>query len=360
MINATLTVAVALLVARLGLAAVFGVAGLAKLRDRSGTREMLIAFGVPLDSVGVLSTLLPLAELILAAALVLSLSARWSALGACALLVVFSCAIGVSLARGRKPDCRCFGQLGAAPVGPRTLARNIVLLLIASFIALGDPTHSDSLVFAWLGSHVAWTIVGLVVFGIVAVQSLVVLEMLRQQGRMLLRIEQLEGASRHFASNGHSNGVQSKAGLPVGSPAPSFTLPTLEGTTVTLADLRLSGNPVALFFVHPGCGPCIALLPEIAAWQRDLSQRLTVAIISELGVAENLRSLGGLRLQNVLIQEHRAISDSYQSSATPAALIIKSDGAIGSGIAAGAVAIRELIEAANARSVESVNPKATV
>jgi hypothetical protein len=34
-----------------------------------------------------------------------------------ALLVLFIVAIAVTLARGRKPDCHCFGQLHSKPIG---------------------------------------------------------------------------------------------------------------------------------------------------------------------------------------------------------------------------------------------------
>ena len=54
---------------RLVLAAVFAVAGLAKLRDRDGTRTALAAFGAPAAAVPALSILLPLAELAVAGCL---------------------------------------------------------------------------------------------------------------------------------------------------------------------------------------------------------------------------------------------------------------------------------------------------
>ncbi|ATB27481.1 TlpA family protein disulfide reductase [Melittangium boletus] len=44
--------------------------------------------------------------------------------------------------------------------------------------------------------------------------------------------------------------------LPVGAPAPDFTLRTLSGDTVRLAELR--GQPVVLAFWAPWCGVCKA------------------------------------------------------------------------------------------------------
>ena len=123
-----------LLAARLLLAAVFLVAGLAKLADRAGSRKALVDFGVPVALAAPLGLLLPLAEIAVPAALVSIPSAWWGAVGALALLLLFVAGISVNLARGRKPDCHCFGQLHSTPAGWPTLVRNAVLAAIAGFV----------------------------------------------------------------------------------------------------------------------------------------------------------------------------------------------------------------------------------
>ena len=60
----------ALLVIRLLLAAVFVVAGVAKLADPKGSRQAIIDFGVPAGLASPLGILLPLAELVCAGALI--------------------------------------------------------------------------------------------------------------------------------------------------------------------------------------------------------------------------------------------------------------------------------------------------
>ena len=60
---------------------VFVAAGAAKLADRAGSRQAVAAFGVP-SLATPLATLLPLAELAVAAALIPAASAWWGALGA--------------------------------------------------------------------------------------------------------------------------------------------------------------------------------------------------------------------------------------------------------------------------------------
>ncbi len=68
--------------------------------------------------------------------------------------------------------------------------------------------------------------------------------------------------------------------LPVGQAAPEFSLPDLDGNPVTLAMLRSPGKPVLLVFTDPHCNPCMALLPDIAQWQREQAGHATVAVIS--------------------------------------------------------------------------------
>src|SRR5260370_36719025 len=99
---------VVLLLARLLLAVVFGVGGLAKLGDRAGSRQALIDFGGPARLVTPLAVLLPLAELAVAVALIPTASAWWGALGALALLRLFITALRYNLARARTPDFHCF------------------------------------------------------------------------------------------------------------------------------------------------------------------------------------------------------------------------------------------------------------
>src|SRR5918999_3175906 len=124
----------ALLIARLVLAAVFTLAGVAKLADLKGSRKAIIEFGLPAVVASPLALLLPLAELGVGAALIAASSAWWGALGALGLLVLFVVGISINLARGKKPNCHCFGQLHSAPAGWKTLARNGALAALAGFV----------------------------------------------------------------------------------------------------------------------------------------------------------------------------------------------------------------------------------
>jgi uncharacterized membrane protein YphA (DoxX/SURF4 family) len=142
----------ALLVARLLLAMVFAVAGVAKLADREGSRQAIVDFGLPSALAAPFGLLLPLAELAVAATLLPASTAWWGSLGALALLSVFVVGISINLARGRKPDCHCFGQLHSSPAGWKTLARNGALAAVAGFVLWQGSDGAGPSAVAWVGN----------------------------------------------------------------------------------------------------------------------------------------------------------------------------------------------------------------
>src|SRR5258708_798708 len=125
--------ALALLFARILLAVVLLIAGLAKLADRPGSQKALNDFGLPQALARPMGRALPLGEIALAIGLA-SAWAWWAALGTLELLLVFIASISFQLVRGRRPSCHCFGQLRSAAVGPSTLARNGLLALLATLV----------------------------------------------------------------------------------------------------------------------------------------------------------------------------------------------------------------------------------
>ena len=134
-----------LLVIRLAIAALFLVAGLAKLADAAGTRQAIVEFGLPDVFARPAAVLLPWAEVAIAVALIPVSSSGWGAGAALILLSVFTAAIAVNLVRGRTPACHCFGQIHARPIGPLTLVRNGVFAVAAAFLVSLGPGPACSL-----------------------------------------------------------------------------------------------------------------------------------------------------------------------------------------------------------------------
>jgi methylamine dehydrogenase accessory protein MauD len=327
----------ALVIARLVLAAVFLTAGLAKLADREGSRQAMRDFGVPAPLAGPLGTLLPLAELTVAVALVFPATAWAGALAAGVLLLLFVQAIAVNLARGRQPDCHCFGQLHSAPAGWSTLLRNLALALVAVFVVVAGaddvgPGPADLSTAA---------LVAIAAGAVVLAQTWLMFQLFRQHGRLLLRVDALEAQLA-----GHAPSDLYQPGLEIGSEAPDFNLPGLHGEHLTLGSLRAAGKPVLLLFTDPGCGPCSALLPRVARWQREHAGKLTLALVSRGSAEDNRGPSDEHGVSSVLLQRDREVAEAYEAPGTPAAVLVSPEGMVASGVAFGPDAVVGLMEEA--------------
>jgi methylamine dehydrogenase accessory protein MauD len=345
-------VSTALLLTRFLLILVFAVAGVAKLADRAGSRRTVIDFGVPTPLAAPLAILLPLAELAVAATLIPAFTAFWGALGALALLLLFVGGIAFNLVRGHKPDCRCFGQIHPAPAGWQTLARNVALVAITGFVVWqGYDGGAGPSVLGWLGNlsavQLAGLVGGVVVLGLLAVQWWFLLNVMRQNGRLLVRLKAVEealassGGLALSSPNGSAAGAEE--GLPLGSPAPEFELPDLSGGTLSLGSLRSSGKPILLLFTDPECGPCNALLPEVGRWQQERAEALTISLVSRGDPEENRRQADEYGLTNVVLQADWEVSKAYRVRGTPSAVLVLPDDSVGSPVAGGSEAIKSLV-----------------
>ena len=336
--------AAGLLIARLALAAVFFLAGVAKLSDRAGARAAMVDFGLPRSVAAPLGVALPVVELLVAMALLPAVSARWGALAALILFGVFLVGIANILVRGREAECHCFGQLHSSPVGWSTLGRNVALAVIAAFVLVGDHGGTAPSYLAWFGGFgtrdwVALSAAGFAV-ALLAAGTWFGMHLMRQHGRILLRLDALE---KELADRGLiSVPRDAPDGLPVGAPAPPFDAANLQGGSTSLGKLLTPGLPVMLVFTHPRCTPCTAVLPELAGWQAAHGAMLTVGLISQGTLEDNARfAEAGIR--RVMVQRAREIADAYGAYTTPSAVLISPAGAIASPVAQGAVAIRGLV-----------------
>lgn len=336
-----------LLSARLLLAGVFALASVTKLADLRGSRAAVVGFGVPERVAFAVGTLLPLAELAIAAALLPAGSARAGALGAGVLLTMFIAAIARSMARGEAPDCHCFGQLRSEPAGPRTLARNLVLVALAAFVAAGAWRNPGPSATAWIGrldgAGAVALAAGLALAALAALTAWALLALLKQNGHMLLRIEELE--AQLFPTSAPPPAVPHH-GLPLGEPAPAFSLAGLYGESVTLESLISAETPVMLLFTDPACAPCNALMPQIAAWQRDLAGELTIAVLTRGSPQDNRPKAREHGLASVWLDDGLTVYNAYRAPGTPGAVLIDRQGRIASGAVGGPAAISALVDEA--------------
>jgi uncharacterized membrane protein YphA (DoxX/SURF4 family)/peroxiredoxin len=315
----------ALVIARLCLAAVFFLAGVAKLTDRPGTRRALVDFDVPPRLVDPLLLLLPAAELAAATALVFPTTARWGAAGSLVLLALFVVGLTRVLRRGQAPDCHCFGQLHSQPASWVTVARNLVLALPAAYVALAGPGPS---LVSWVADTHAtdlW-LIAIAALSIITTTTSVVL----------------------WRENRRLRSTDSRATAPrqIGALAPRFTLPSTGGPVVSLQDLLADDRACLLTFVHPGCGPCAALLPELARWHDTVAERLALTLVTDVEAIEAEKLAHEHALTDVLIDRQSTVMHAYGVNATPSAVLLASDGTVRSAPVGGRVAIESLIRLA--------------
>jgi len=357
-----------LLAARLILAAVFVVSGISKLLDLSGSQAAMRSFGVPERFTRAGGIALPIAEVVIAVLLIPATTARWGALLAFILLAVFIAGISYSLSRGRKFDCHCFGQLTTSEIGPPTLIRNAVLAVLAAFVAFSGfvndnvgpgltEVFGDLSAFEWV-----MLVIGVVLLVALAGVTWLLVHLLGQNGRLLVRLDRiedaLEDANIEIADDEDEDDEdEEEEGLAFGAPAPAFSLSGLYGETMTLDALRAAEKPVLLLFTDPSCGPCNAMMGDVGKWQRDLSEKLTIAVVTRGALEDNRSKAKQHNLTHVLMQKDNEVADAYQTYGTPTAVLVRPDGTIGSGAAGGAQEIRTLVKQAAEGKVPVPRPR---
>lgn len=133
--------------ARLGLAAVWLVAGGTKVGDLAASGRAVNAYDVmPYDVAKVVGAALPFVEIALGLLLLAGLATRVAAGISAALLVVFIAGIASAWARGLQIDCGCFGSggqlaAGQSPTYGPEIMRDLGFLVLAGFLLIYPLTR---------------------------------------------------------------------------------------------------------------------------------------------------------------------------------------------------------------------------
>lgn len=333
------------LLIRMILTAVFAVAAVGKFLDLKGSETAVRNFGVPENLAKPISIALPISELLFAVFLLFTVTSWLGAIGTFLLLVVFIGGMIWQLSQGNAPDCHCFGAIHSEPVSPKSLIRNAVFALLALFLIAQGSSH-QGLGFSELTNEMALQLfLGLATVGLLAAAVYFLKTISEQQTQIMRRIEILELTATDGSKPVEREEAQSpQPGLLIGSQAPDFTLPDLNGKEISLQKLLAPEKPLLFFFVSPTCNPCGALLPEIEAWQTELKDRINFVFISSGNAKENVEKLGGKTFKQILLQNEREVSAVYSAIWTPTALLINPDGTVAGHSAVGDATIRELIE----------------
>jgi hypothetical protein len=342
------------LIIRLALAMIFAVAGIAKLRDVSGSRNTMSNFGAPGPVAGIAGMLLPLVELAIAVFLVPTRTYWWSAIVACGLLILFSCAIGFQLARGRRPTCNCFGQVNARPIGLGTLARNGVLWIMSlALIVHGwGEFHPESL--NWVDEMssgelliLATSVTMLALLGLLACMMIATIRSLSDQVAFL--------TSSVSAINARSERKrQGEYVAPImGEPAPHLEIPDFDGNLVDLTDRK--GRELVMVFSRPGCKPCRDLVPDLHAYANRSDPALPELIVVTKGSAGENPLYADLKAE-VLLSPGDSTALGFGAPGSPSVVRIDANGNIASDVVLGTRSVRAfLLEIVNGDAVDVSN-----
>ncbi len=310
----------AFVLAPVAVAVVLFVSGWVKVGDVTGTRLAFVAMKVPaaLTRPSVVRAL-PFAELLLGCALLLTWG--WvlavAAAATTLLFLVYAALVARVLRAGDDVECHCFGTLGDDRVTSVTLARNLVLVLLAA-LATGFGASGSGVVPAvgdFQGSDWWWP----VMTALVVLTALLIFRPGGAADEPPVDDEEMEDYLRQ--------------------PVPIGFLESEDGRRVQLRDLALR-QPQLLIFMSIGCGACHI----VAEWLPSFAERLEIVGINTVftepldRVPENLRPGA-----TMWFDPQSEVSDLF-ASGRPAAVLFGADGMLAGGPVVGASAIEVFVD----------------
>lgn len=177
---------------------------------------------------------------------------------------------------------------------------------------------------------------------------LVLYQLVKQQGRMLLRMDFIE---QSLGLSGHPAQLH-QSGFTVGTSL-SLELPDLTGQKINLK--QFLGKQIFLVNWNPNCGYCDRIAPDLAKLQADLEKHNVQMVFMSLGDAEDNLSLAeehGFKCPILLLDSDSKDVNVFEGIGTPAAYLIDEKGAVAQSLVIGADDVPAL-----ARKSAHVEPK---
>jgi peroxiredoxin len=179
-------------------------------------------------------------------------------------------------------------------------------------------------------------------WGLIAVGAWLGYQLIRQNGRILLRLEAID---KRLSPRGDDK-PQKERGLRIGTVAPDFELPDLAGERHKLSEFR--GKDLLLIFFNPQCGFCTKMAEDLATLPLDGQDGRAVPTVVTTGDREdNLQLVGrhGIRCA-VLLQKEMEVASQFHAQGTPMGYRIDKEGRVASELTIGSEALLKLAEKA--------------
>lgn len=340
------------------LALLLTASGVAKLLTRKTDESALNIMAIPaVLNTRVVRTALPWVEILLALALVLSSGIfLWAATAAAVVLfVAFTVFVSIGVRQGDPASCGCFGSLSRAPMSGRTVVRNVVFVALAALTFIVTSTgsyHGPALPVPWwavVAAAVPLLVVGVIVW--------------TERGPALTtglrtsRLNAIPPLPEHYAAPGatagpvapdiqessvsaHPDDASGEDDDYVRLPIPYVSAVDNEGQRVSVRTMAQS-RARALFYVSPGCGPCLSVLDRL----HELSESLgPVALHAVVAHDSSLRELSESLRGNALVDPDRSLASSFGMASNPWAVVLGADGLLAGGPELGSDAVNQLLD----------------
>lgn len=253
------------------------VSGIAKLGERRGTQDAMTSLRLPARGTHhLVAAVLPAAEIVLALLLWVPLVPLQVVLAVVALVLMLAylVIIGRALTFPEKVECSCFGSLASPTVSWATLARNVLLSLLAlvTVVAAAQGSTAQAVARSPL-SLLAMVVVLVVAMALVAL--------------VLGGVEKSDAEPTAPAASARTEGGPvTPAEVEDGeeledyerTAIPAAILQREDGELVSLRRL-VSTRAALLVFATEGCGPCERVLDAMPGWIATLEPIMQVSAV---------------------------------------------------------------------------------
>ena len=154
-------------------------------------------------------------------------------------------------------------------------------------------------------------------------------QLLQQQGRMLLRLDELEQTATPGAAAQDEHAESLPTGLSVGAQFPTFRFPNLAGRAVGLKDFE--GRRVLIVHWSVECGFCAAIGKELALLEDVLAkQKVQLVLFShdDATASQKQAKQLGLKSPIVLAKDVSEALEAFDNFGTPAAYLLDEQGRV--------------------------------